>query len=361
MKILDRYILRKFFGIFLLCLIAFLIIFLIVDVIEKIDKYIKAQMSISEVLTYYLYQLPFFIDIAIPMSLLLASVFTIGTLSKNNELAAIKSSGVSLYRLSTPLLITGALFSIGLFLFEDYILIPATREKIEIEQTRLKGKKGSDKTILYNITYQDSPNCNIVILKFSTNKNIGNTVTIQYTQNQKLAKRIDAQRIIWLPEQKLWRFENFKIRNFGEDGSEIVSQLYSDSLFQLNLDPQDIAQSTIKPETMKYKELKNFIDRLKQSGNDPTRWEVNLHYKLSFPITTFIVILFGLPLAAMKHHKGIGFGAAASLFVIFAYYAFIEFGQILGYKNILPPFLSVWLGNFVFLGIGGYLFYKIRQ
>jgi len=361
MKILDRYILKKFFVIFLLSLITFLLIFNIVDVIEKIDKFIRAKMTLSAVGIYYLYQFPFFINIAIPMSLLLASVFTIGILSKNNELAAIKASGISLYRLSAPLLLIGLIFSIGSFFFEDTLVIPASRKRIETEQIKLKRRRYTKKKIFTNIMYQDSPTCNIVISKFLTKNNTATSVTIQYTSNHKLVQRIDARKMTWIPEKDRWKVLDFKVRNFDEDGNETVSSVFTDSLFQFNLKPEDIIQTSLKPDAMRFRELSDFIKRLKESGNDPRKWAVNLHFKIAFSFTNFIVILFGLPLAAMKHKKGISFGARMSLLVIFTYYSFIKFGQVLGYKGILSPILSVWLGNIIFLIAGSRLLYKIRQ
>jgi LPS export ABC transporter permease LptG len=360
-KLLDRYVVKKFVALFLLSLIAFLVIFHIVDVIEKIDKFLKSNMSFTEVCWFYYYQLPYFINIAIPMSLLLAVVFTIGTLGKNNELAAIKSSGISLYRLSVPLLFIGLLLSIGSYLFEDTIVIPASRKRIDIEQNRMKRRKRLQKTIYNNIMFQDSPNCNIVIGKYNTKTNTGNTVTVQQTRDNILTQRIDARKIIWKEDEQAWQLLDFKVRQFDYQGNEIVSTTVSDSLFYFHLHPEDVVQTSLDPESMRYRELSDFIKRLQESGNDPRKWKVNLYFKLAFPFTNFIVILFGLPLAAMRERKGISFGAGMSLLVIFTYYGFIKFGQVLGYKGLLSPMLSVWMGNIIFLLGGAYLLYKIRQ
>jgi lipopolysaccharide export system permease protein len=89
---------KKFLSIFILSLLAFLVIFNIVDLIEKLDKFLKNQMSVSLIARFLPYQLPYYLNVALPESLLLAAVFTIGLLAKHNELAANKSSGISLYR-----------------------------------------------------------------------------------------------------------------------------------------------------------------------------------------------------------------------------------------------------------------------
>ncbi len=361
MKILDRYILKKFLTIFLFTMVAFLAIFHVVDVIEKIDYFLKSQMTITQILIFYYYQLPYYIDLAIPMSLLLASVFTIGILIKHNELAAIKSSGISMYRITSPILILGFISVIGLFFFEDYVLIPSSRKKIEIEKRDMKRHRRNSKKLFSNITFQDSPHRNIVISKFRSTNNTAYNITIQETANNKLTQRIDAKKMTWNSENHSWKLTDFKIRNFNQAGDEISFKITQDSTFYFRLKPEDISNINIKPEEMRYSELKTFIKNLKESGNDPTRWEVNLYYKLAFPMTNFIVILFGLPLAALKHQKSISFGAGISLLIIFLYYGFVKFGQVLGFNGILSPGMGAWLGNIIFLSCGLILFLRIRQ
>jgi lipopolysaccharide export system permease protein len=361
MKIIDRYIIRKF--IFLLCLsmVTFLIVFHVVDVIEKIDKFLKSEMTLNEVLRYYYYQFPYYVNIAIPMSLLLAAVFTIGILGRSNELGAIKASGISLYRISLPLLLIGLFMSVGSFFLEDVLVIPASRIRLEIEQNEMRYRRSAQSTIYNNIMFQDSPTCNIIINKFDTRTNTGNTVTIQYFQDNVLVRRIDARRIIWQANQQRWRLQDFKIRQFDSAGNEILSSALTDSVFNFNLHPEDVVQTSLNPESMRYRELARFIQRLQESGNDPRKWQVNRYFKIAFPFTNFIVILIGIPLAAMRERNGLSFGAGMSLLAIFTYYGIIKFGQVLGYKGLLCPQLSVWLGNIIFLIGGIWLLYKIRQ
>ena len=361
MKILDKYILKRFLFTFLLAILVFLTIFHVVDVIENIDRFLRNEMSMYEVALYYLYQLPFFIDISLPMSMLLASVFTIGILSKNNELTAIKSVGISLYRVSTPLLILSFFISIGAFFFNDYLVIPYSRKKTELEKTEMHRHQKYKKQIFRNVFLQDNPNRNIVIGKYYLNKKLGRRVSIQIAENKRLKKRIDAKRIKWINDKKVWQLQDFVIRNFQDTNNVIISKIRQDTLISLNLKPKDFAEKNIKPENMRFEELRSFIARLKATGNRPTRWQVKLNYKIAFPFTNLIVVLFGLPITAMFTRNSISYGAGISLLVIFTYYGFIKFGEILGYKGIISPFLSAVLGNIIFLISGTLLFLKIRQ
>jgi len=361
MKIIDRYVMRKFLSLWILSMLAFLAIFHIVDVIEKIDLFLKYNMTMKQVLIFYFYQFPTFVNIIIPMSVLLASVFTIGNLAKHNELTAIKSSSISMYRLSAPIIIFGIIISVGNFFFEDLIVIPANREVINIKRTQMHKYRKSSKTVFDNITFQESPNRNIVIKRFYLKESTGNTITIQESKDNKLVRRLDAKKIIWQEESSNWLLVDYIIRDFTGKTTEKASLLKSDTIMTLDFRPDDIANTVMKPEEMNYRELQKFIDRMKFSGNDSKKWEVNLHYKTAFSMTSLIVILFGLPLTAYKMRKGTSFGAGVSLLVIFMYYGFITFSKALGIKGIMPPFTAAWLANYFFLTVGLFMFYKIKQ
>ena len=104
-------------------LIAFVVIFLLVDIVDHLDRIMDSDMPNLEIIRYYFHSLPWYVSLGLPMSLLLATVFTLGILQKNNELSALKSSGISIRRLSIPLLILGGLFSIFSFYFENFFIL----------------------------------------------------------------------------------------------------------------------------------------------------------------------------------------------------------------------------------------------
>jgi lipopolysaccharide export LptBFGC system permease protein LptF len=240
-------------------------------------------------------------------------------------------------------------------------MIPTNRIKIDMEKELFHKHRKRSKTVFNNITFQESQNKNIVIKRFYSKENTGRTVTIQENADNSLVKRIDAKKMVWQKTTKMWLITDFIVREFNTDSDEIASQVISDSLIFLDFTPDDITMLNRKPEEMRFGELKKFIGRLKKSGNDSKKWEVNLYFKLAFPMTSLIVILFGLPLTAYKTRKNTSFGAGVSLLVIFVYYGMIKFGQVLGFNGMLPPLIAAWLANVIFLTTGSFMFYKIKQ
>ena len=191
------------------------------------------------------------------------------------------------------------------------------------------------------------------ISDYGINKKFAEGITIIKLEEGKLHQRLDAKSMSWVDSLSSWILSNYSIRTFNSYGVEtnvMISE--KDTLFSFDLTPEDISQKFKSPEELNYKELTKRIALLKENGVKTTRWEVEQYFKVSFAFTNLIVILFGLPLVVIKHKGGLSFGAGMSVFVIFGYYAFIKFGQSLGYKEVLEPLASAWIGNVVF-SIGG--------
>ena len=118
-KLIDKYILKKFILNLVIALSSFIIIFIIVNIIDFLDKFIEKGISSKEILLYYYFTIPYFISIAFPMSILISTIFTFGTLQKNNEITAIKASGISIRRAGISILISGIIFCFLSFFFEN--------------------------------------------------------------------------------------------------------------------------------------------------------------------------------------------------------------------------------------------------
>ena len=102
-------------------------------------------------------------------------------------------------------------------------------------------------------------------------------------------------------------------------------------------------------------------NKLKENGVKTLKWEVTRYLKVSFSLTNFIVVLCGIPLVVFREKNSLSFGIGMSVFVIFGYYAFIKFGQSMGFKGQLSPILSAWIGNIIFLIGGLTLLIKARK
>jgi len=358
-KLVDKYILQHFTSKVFITLLAFTVIFLLVDIIDHLDHIIDSGMPSLGIIRYYYHSIPWYLSIGLPMSLLLATVFTLGILQKNNELCAIKASGISIRRLSISLLILGTLFSIFSFYFENLYVIYHIQKRNELGAKYNLIRSRSNKMKNKDIFRQESSNQVLGIKRYQFRNQTAHHISIQQFEDGTLVHRLDAPIMIWNPDDKYWMVPNYFIRNWRGD-ILTYTKSFQDSILKLNFTPTDLTQSTVKPEEMNYWELRQFVKKLEQYGVKDPRWAVNMYFKPAFACTSVLMVLFGLSLSVRKPRSSLAMGIGISIFVIFLYYAGIKTGQSLGYKGTLSPFVSVWLPNLIFFLTGLYLFKNTR-
>ena len=127
MFIINKYLIKEILKYFSIVLTMIVGIYVAVDFFERIDNFIKAGVPLSKAFIFFIFKIPFIIAQIIPVCILLAVLITFGLMTKNNEIIALRSSGVSIYYLLKPVLLTGFLFSILLFFLSE-VIVPITME-----------------------------------------------------------------------------------------------------------------------------------------------------------------------------------------------------------------------------------------
>jgi len=348
MKILDKYILKKFLGTLIFALIAFSAIFIIIDIIGFLDKFIDHKVPLSIIVKYYLYYLPYIIILTLPVATLLASLFSVGQLARYNEITAMRTSGLSSYRILAPLFVTGIIISLVAIYAGERFVPYTNQKKKDVYQNYVDKRKKRTKRKTKNIQLQIDKNRWLVIGYFDVEKNTAYKVSIEEFEGNSLTERTDSPKMRW--RQDKWILDKAFLRRF-ENGNEKVSLYDSLAMGDLHFKPEDIAKVQKKAEEMSFWELKNFIQEVKRTGGNPDRWLVELYLKIAFPFANLIIILFGAPLASKKTRSGTAVSFGVSLFICFLYFGFIKVGQSLGHNGTLHPLLAAWMGN-LFFGAG---------
>ena len=138
MKILDRYLIKKFLIILLFNILAFIVIFVVIDLIENLDKFLSFDASFGQVFFYYLYYIPYIIVLTLPISMLLSSLFALGSMAQYNEIIAMKSSSLSLYRILIPLFIMAFLISVLIGIAGETVVPESNRARLDIYRYDIK-------------------------------------------------------------------------------------------------------------------------------------------------------------------------------------------------------------------------------
>ncbi len=358
---IDRYILRQFVLTAFFSLIAFMVLFVVVDMMENLDDFLDKQAGLSIILTYYLYFLPEIVKLMIPVAMLLSALFTTGRLSTLNELGAMKSTGLSLYRLMGPLLIFALLVTGISIYFNGWIVPFANKKKFEIGRVYFqKNVEYIDKS---NIFIQDSPTRILSMGYFDDNRNTAQQVSIQDfdpVDFTKLRARYDANEMVWNPGRRTWTLIAGSHRRFL-DSSEILERFASREITTLNFTPDDVRKKQLKPDEMDYGDLKQFIEYQQRAGQDVARWLVDFYGKISFPFASVIVVLFGVPFSSVKRRGGLGVEFGIALAVCFIYMIFLKVSQAFGYNGDLSPLVTAWMANIIFFGAGVYNLVRVPK
>lgn len=348
MKILDKYLVKQFLQTLFFALMAFTLIFVVIDMMENLDDFIDESVKGALVLQYYLVFIPEMIRIILPISVLLASLFTAGKLANLNELTAIKASGVSLYRMMIPFVITSVFISLITVYFSGYIVPMANKHKVFIEQTYMK------KGLVHfgsNIFFQDTESRIVTINYFDVSMGQANQVSIQEfdpNDKTKILSRIDAFRMSYDSTKSTWQLFSGSARKFHENSEELEMFLVKD-FPSLHFKPEDVIRKQRKPEEMTLSELKRFSQEQLRTGNNAIRTEIAYHSRIAYAFSSIIVVMFGLPISANRRRGGLAIQFGISMAVTFLYLVFMKISQAFGENGVLDPFLTAWLANIIFM------------
>jgi lipopolysaccharide export system permease protein len=361
LKILDRYILREFSKMVAIGVLAFVVIFITLNMVEKVDDFIDNDVPAHTVAKYYALQVPYIFTLTLPVAVLISALFTIGQMARRNELVAIRASGIRFARTMVPMVAGGLVASLASLAVAEFVQPHASVVVRSIETGEMrKGSASGGPRIRTNITYRGKDGLVYSTPEYDTKLNTMRDLVVERSQESRLIFRVNAAKATW--EDSVWVLSDARVRWFSEDG-EVKSETYiaRGPLEALRDYPRDILREQKDPEEMSYRELRRLVQRIDESGGDPARYRVGLAMKLSFPFSSLIVVLIGAPLTAHLRRGGLAVGVGIGLGLAFVYYGFMKGGQALGDHGSLPPLVAAWAGNVIFAVCGVLLTLKAEK
>ena len=346
-NILDRYVLREFLKVLGLVLISVIALFVIVDYNEIAKDIRENRISASTLLTYYRFQIFQVIDWTLPISVLVATLVTFGMLSKNNEVTAMKANGVSLFRVSMPIVAVAAIVGILAYFVRDFILPYSTRRVQEVRR-KIEGKETRSAATQQKLWYLGAGRYIINFLSYDrTLRQLSQVQVFEFHPNEfRMTRRVYARTATWTGQA--WRFEDGWIRSFQDDGNSTFTPMIRPVTLYYRETPDDFATEVKAPEQMSYAELRDYIRVIRASGYAADELEVELWEKTSWPAISVVMALIALPFAFRMGIRGAlyGIGLALVLGIVFwmVFAVFTKFGEV----GNLPPLLSAWAGNVLF-------------
>jgi len=358
MKILDRYIIRKFLGTFFFALGLIILIAIVFDISEKIDDFIEKEAPLKAIVfDYYLNFIPYFGNLFSPLFVFISVIFFTSRMANLTEIVAILSSGVSFKRLLLPYMVGATVItSISLYL-NNYVIPHSNSTRIAFETKYIKNPYVYKNRHVHR---QIAPGVFIYFDSYNNVDKIGYQFSMEKIENGKMVSKLMSERIIWDSTKTKWKVENYFIRTIDGMKETIKSGYQIDTA--LAFKPDEFNRRSNYIETMDSYQLKKYIEEETLRGSEEIPlYQVELYRRTSFPFATFILTLIGVSLSSKKVRGGIGMQIGLGILLSFTYIMFMQISQTFATNGNMSPLLAVWIPNIFFSIIALYLAKKAMR
>jgi lipopolysaccharide export system permease protein len=371
MRLIDRYLLREFlfwlavfFGGFLLLWIAF-------DLSFRLNAFQQAHLRGKDVIEYYFFASPDFIPIALPVAILLATLYVITNHARYNELTAIRAAGVSMVRLCMPYFLAGLFFSVLLFAFNEYFAPHAGDMADEILVRRVDPTAKAQRDLVKPLTFVNlgtgGPGRKWNATAYNLKTRELTAPVILWSPSNGVDMKLSATTAVWT--NRTWVFSGDVVETVGT--TRIVSTNYL-VMREFPETPREI-QSDIKVNkehgtVVKTRRadipLSDLIRYLRVHPRPDPKMRgwlfTKLHGRFAGPFACLVVVIVAIPFSARSGRRNIFVGVAASIFIFFTYFVLQQVGFAFGEADWIPSWLGAWFPN-LFFGSGGlFLMSRVR-
>lgn len=358
---IDRYIIAKFLSTYIFLIVIIILIAIIFDFNEKIDKFTQSNASIQKILfDYYLNFIPYFSNLFSPLFVFIAVIFFTSKLADNSEIIAMKSAGMSFRRLLRPYMFSAAIIALTTFLLGAYVIPKGNIARVNFENTYIKKKNISSAE---NIQMQVDTGVVAYITHFDNKTKSGYGFSLDKFVNKKLVSHLTAQTIQYdtLSERRYsWTIRMYRIRTLQGMKEKIESGGKMDTIIMM--EPSDFFYTNNQQETMTLPQLDEFIDKQTLRGAaGVSTFEVEFYKRFAMPFAAFILTIIGVSLSCEKRKGGMGTSIGVGLALSFSYILFQTVSATFATNAGWPPMLSVWIPNILFAIIAFVLYKKTPQ
>lgn len=351
-RTLDRLVSATFVGLFTRFIISIPILFIIADVRERYDYYLSQEIARGDIALGYLFRYPHFMLWSFPVAALVATVFTVHTMTVHREITAAKGGGISFHRLMAPLwvlgvLLTGAAFWLG-------TVVPQTNRKA----AEIFKEREIRREYRQNFVHETENGETLSVQQFFVGTGTMENVLLESRNDDGTLRHVWATNAVHTEDG--WTFNEGYLRMIGPGDTEATFDFMRYRPSGLTVQPEELLEEPRDEEEMTYAELKRQAEIVYRSGGDPKELRVKQEQKLAIPAATFVIILFGAPLATTAKAGGATFGVGVSLASTLLYILLLQLSGAIGATGGLPPLWAAWTPNLIFLVAASALLARVR-
>lgn len=339
-------------------LLVFVTIFLAVDFMGAFARY---DVSLDILLKYYAYFVPAIIHQMVPVGCLVATVFTLSNLNKTNELTALFSLGVSLARVSMPILAFVSLISAISFWAGDRLLPSFAQKKSFVYYVEIKKQPGLYSTVKTNKIWYRSQNILFNIRSLDAPNNRAQGITLYYFDEEWNLQQLIRAKNVQMNGQ-LWELKDGVVTLFASENSFPLTKTFERKSITMGEDVADLKSVTHSSDIMNIQELKQFIKKNKEAGMETIRYEVDYHSKFGFAFAAFVMSLIGIPFSVNRQRSGGTFlNAGICLGLAFGYWVLFSSSVTMGRYGYIPPVLAAWGPNLLMSGLSVHFLLRLKK
>jgi lipopolysaccharide export system permease protein len=350
---MDRYIFRLFLTYFVAGLVVFLTIFIAIDAMSVVVKYGDAPIQL--LLKYYGYYAPEVLYQLTPVACLLATLFTLSSMNRNNEIVALYSCGWSLARISASMIVAVILISVAVFFLGDRLLPNFARAKNYTYYVEIRKRPGLYSTVKTNRIWYRSKNAIFNIKTLAEQTKTAQGLSLYYfDQDWHLIQMLTAKSVHFNGPN--WELHDGSVTLFTEESSFPLTSDFKTKTIVMGEDAEDLQSTAKTSDILNLEELHRFIQKNKDAGLDTTKYEVDYHGKFAYAFTGLVMTLLGIPFGVSRARAGskmANLGVCMAL--VFVYWVLYNSAMTLGTYGVLQPLLAAWGPNVISLLLGIYL------
>ncbi|MGB0897232.1 MAG: LptF/LptG family permease [Flavobacteriaceae bacterium] len=345
LKILDRYILKRYLGTFTVMLLLFIPIGIMVDLSSKIDNLIESNAPLDKTIYFYANFTVYMGYLLFPLFLFLGVIWFTSKLANKTEIVAILSSGVSFSRFLRPYLIGATFVAIISFIVGMYVLPGSSKAYNEFKYEYLYSHEKDRETT--NVFRQINDHDYLYVSSFDSKNKQAYNFTLEHFEDNVLTSKIEATKIKFREKDSSYRLTNYVRRDVGKYHDVITRKTRKDTVFDFDLD--DLAPVNYIAETLNNTELDAFIQKEKERGSSyVSRYEVVKYKRWSIPVSAFILTIIAVAVSAMKRRGGMGVNLAFGIALAFIFIFIDKIFSVMADQSGFNPLLAVWLPNITF-------------
>lgn len=369
LKILDRYIIRKFLSTFFFMLGVIMLLAMVFDLAERLSEFIDNEAPMSAIISdYYLNFLLFYGNTFSSLIVFISVIWFTAKMAQDTEIIPMLNSGKPFTRILRPYMIGATILMLMSFVLNHFVIPRSNRVRLEFEERYYR-----DNLNIENYQAEFPNNEFVHFTNYIDESKLVNELEIQkFNDSGDQIRFLKARTAAAKPGSRKWTLTDYYerivtppkevVNELGEKelkfiNDTIIEGRKKDTVFQFRI--EDLAQRDNIAEAMTYSELTEFIDKERQKGNPlvPT-FEIELHQRTSYPFATYVLTLIGVSVSSRKKRGGIGVNIAIGLVFVFIYIFAMKVTTVAAIKVGFPAYAAVWIPNVIF-GIIGYFLYRV--